>query len=123
MEREEDIIQLIKRVKEGSEKVGVGGGGGGPKYTCLLMAKTSAQSQAVSFCGVLSQVTAATEKRKRRISLGKTTMSKLTKIMKDLGVSTSTKVQLVQTIVFLVILYICEGWTLRKSKQKEDRCI
>jgi hypothetical protein len=61
---------------------------------------------------------------KRRITLGKAAMEKLTKIMKDSGVSTNTKVKLVQTIVFPAVLYGCERWTLMKAeKRKLDRCL
>jgi hypothetical protein len=48
-------------------------------------------------------------------------MAKLTKIMKDLGVSTNITVKLVQTIVFPALLYGCESWTLMKAdKRKMD---
>jgi hypothetical protein len=58
---------------------------------------------------------------KRRITLGKAAMAKLTKIMEDSGVSTNTKVKLVQTIVFPAVLYGCESWTLMKAdKMKLD---
>jgi hypothetical protein len=62
---------------------------------------------------------------KRRISLGNATMAKLTKIMKDSGVSHNTKVKLVQTIVFPAMLYGCESWTLRKADKRKlrGRCI
>jgi hypothetical protein len=49
------------------------------------------------------------EEIKRRISLGKPAIAKLIKIMKDSGVLTNTKVNLVQTIVFSAVLYECES--------------
>ena len=56
---------------------------------------------------------------KRRITLGKAAMAKLTKIMKDSGVSTNTKVKLVQRIVFPAVLYGCESWTLMKADKRK----
>jgi hypothetical protein len=48
-------------------------------------------------------------------------MEKLTNVMKDSGVSTNTKVKLVQTIVFPAVLYGCENWKLMKlDKRKLD---
>jgi hypothetical protein len=46
-------------------------------------------------------------------------MAKLTKIMKDSGVSTNTKVKLLQTIVFPAVLYGCESWTLMKADKRK----
>jgi hypothetical protein len=51
--------------------------------------------------------------------LGKAAMAKLTKIMKDSGVLTNTKVKLVQTIVFPAVLYGCESWTLMKADKRK----
>jgi hypothetical protein len=61
------------------------------------------------------------QKIKRRISLSKATMSKLTQNMNDLVVSTNTEVKLVQTVVLPAVLYGCESWTLRKADKREIR--
>jgi hypothetical protein len=47
------------------------------------------------------------EEIKRRISMGKTAMANLPKMMKDSGVSTDTKVKLVLIIVFPAVLCGC----------------
>ena len=47
--------------------------------------------------------------------MGKAAMMNLTKIWKDRGISTSTKVMLVRALVFPVLKYGCESWTVRKK--------
>jgi hypothetical protein len=78
------------------------------------MAKKLAQSQATSYCNLVTSDSYNREVLKR-ISLDKAAMSKLVKMMKDLGVSTSTKVKLVQTIVLPAALYACKSCMKRKA--------
>jgi hypothetical protein len=56
-----------------------------------------------------------TNEIKRRIRLGKVAMTKLTKIMKDPNLSRDTKIKIVRTMVFPIVLYGSESWTLRKA--------
>jgi hypothetical protein len=49
------------------------------------------------------------EETKKRISLSKPAMANLTKIIKDLEVSTNTKVKLLQAAVFGTVLFGCKG--------------
>ena len=51
----------------------------------------------------------------RRIALGKAAMINLTKLWKDRDISTSTKVMLVKTLVFPVLKYGCESWTIKRK--------
>lgn len=55
---------------------------------------------------------------KRRIMLGRSAMTSLEKIMKDRDISMNTKIRIVNTLVFPVVLYGCESWTLRKEERK-----
>ena len=55
----------------------------------------------------------------RRIVLGKTAMSGLTKIMRDKDVSKTTKIRMISSSVFPVVLYGCECWTVRKAEKKK----
>jgi hypothetical protein len=59
------------------------------------------------------------EELERRISLGKAAMSKLTKIVKGLGVPTSTEVKLVQAVVFPEVLDGCKRWVLKKADKRK----
>jgi hypothetical protein len=56
----------------------------------------------------------ATPMKRPRISLSKTAMANLTKIIKDLEVSTNTKVKLLQTTVFPAVLYGCKGKKIKE---------
>ena len=60
-------------------------------------------------------VTAAM-KIKRRLLLGRKVMTKLDSILKRRDVTLSTKVHLVKAIVFPVVMYGCESWTIKKAE-------
>ena len=60
-------------------------------------------------------VTAAM-KIKRRLLLGRKVMTKLDSILKSRDVTLSTKVHLVKAIVFPVVMYGCESWTIKKAE-------
>ena len=60
-------------------------------------------------------VTAAM-KIKRLLLLGRKVMTKLDSILKRRDVTLSTKVHLVKAIVFPVVMYGCESWTIKKAE-------
>ena len=53
---------------------------------------------------------------KRRLFLGSKAMTKLDSLLKSRDITLSTKVYLVKAIVFPVVLYRCERWTMMKAK-------
>ena len=53
---------------------------------------------------------------KRRLLLGRTVMSNLDSIFKSRDVTLPTKVHLVKAIVFPVVMYGCESWTVKKAE-------
>jgi hypothetical protein len=55
----------------------------------------------------------------RSLYLGRQAMAGLLRIMKDRGVSKTTKIRLVQTLVFPTVLYGSESWTMRKADRKK----
>ena len=55
----------------------------------------------------------------RRIVLGKTAMSRLNKIIKDRDVSKTTKMRMISPLVFPVMLYGRECWTVTKAERKK----
>ena len=63
----------------------------------------------------LQMVTAA--KIKRRLLLGRKVMTNLDSIFKSRGISLPTKVHLVKAMVFPVVMYGCEGWTVKKAER------
>ena len=53
---------------------------------------------------------------KKRLLLGRKVMTNLDSILKSRDITLSTKVQLVKAMVFLVVMYGCESWTLKKAE-------
>ena len=55
---------------------------------------------------------------KRRLLLGRKIMTNLDRILKSREITLSTKVHLVKAMVFLVVRYGCESWTLKKAEHR-----
>ena len=53
---------------------------------------------------------------KRRLFLGRKVMSNLDSIFKSRDITLPTKVHLVKAMVFLVVMYGCESWTVKKAE-------
>ena len=53
---------------------------------------------------------------KRRLLLGRKFMTNLDSILKSRDITLSTKVRLVKAIVFPVVMYGCESWTIKKAE-------
>ena len=54
----------------------------------------------------------------RRLALGRAAMTGLNKIWKDKDITISTKCRIVNALVFPVVLYGCESWTIRKAERR-----
>ena len=50
--------------------------------------------------------------------MGRTEVSKLTAIWKDEHITLPTKIRLLENLVFSVIMYGCESWTINKDSRK-----
>ena len=55
---------------------------------------------------------------KRRLLLGRKVMTNLDSILKSRDITLSTKVHLVKAMVFPVVMYGCESWTIRKDEHQ-----
>ena len=53
---------------------------------------------------------------KRRLLLGRKIMTNLGSILKSRDITLPTKVHLVKTMVFQVVIYGCKSWTIKKAK-------
>ena len=53
---------------------------------------------------------------KRDLLLGRKVMTNLDSILKSRGISLPTKVHLVKAVVFPVVMYGCESWTIQKAE-------
>ena len=54
---------------------------------------------------------------KRRLLPGRKVMTKLDSILKSRHITLSTKVRLVKAMVFPVVMYGCESWTVKKAER------
>ena len=54
---------------------------------------------------------------KRRLLLGRKVMTNLESILKNRDIALPTKVHLVKAMVFLVVMYGCESWTIKNAKE------
>ena len=55
---------------------------------------------------------------KRRLLLGRKVMTNLDRIFKSRDITLSTKVHLVKVMIFPVIMYECESWSIRKAEPR-----
>ena len=55
---------------------------------------------------------------KRRLLLGRKVMTKLDSILKTRDITLPTKVHLVKAMVFPVVMYGCESWTVKKAEHR-----
>ena len=53
---------------------------------------------------------------KRRLLLGRKAMTTLGSILKTINITLPAKVHLVKAMVFPVVMYRCESWTIKKAK-------
>ena len=56
---------------------------------------------------------------KRHLFLGRKAMTNLDSILKSTDITLSTKIRLVKALVFPVVIYRCESWTIRKLSTEE----
>ena len=55
---------------------------------------------------------------KRFLLLGRKVITKLDSILKSTDITLSTKIRLVKVLVFPVVIYRCESWTIRKAEHR-----
>ena len=53
---------------------------------------------------------------KRRLLLGRKVMTNLDSIIKSRDITLPTKVRLVKAMVFLIVMYACNSWTVKKAE-------
>ena len=122
---EEEVKSLLMKVKEESEKVGL-------KLNIQkteIMASVPITSWEIygdtvdtvaDFILGGSKITAdgdCSHEIKRRLLLGRKVMTKLDGIFKSRDTTLPTKVRLVKAMVFPVVMYGCESWTVKKAER------
>ena len=123
-ESEEELKSLLMKVKEESEKITLKLNiqktkimASGPITSCEIDGETV---ETVSdFVFLDSKITVDGNFRheiKRHLLLGRKVMTNLDSILKNRDITFSTKVRLVKAMVFPVVMYGCESWTIRKAE-------
>ena len=124
-ESEEEVKSLLMKVKVESEKVGLKLNiqnmkimASGPITSWEIDGETV---ETVSdFIFLDSKITAdgdCSHEIKRRLILGRKVMSNLDSIFKSRDITLPTKVRLVKAMVFPVVMYGCESWTVKKAER------
>ena len=124
MAESEELKSLLMRVKEESEKAGL--------KLNIQKTKNMASGHITSwqidgetvetvadFILGGSKITAdgdCSHEIKRRLLLGRKVMTNLDRILKSRDITWPTKVHLVKAVVFPVVMYECENWTIKKAE-------
>ena len=125
-ERKEELKSIMMKVKEKSEKVGLKLNtqktkmmASGPITSWKLDRETMETVRNFIFLG--SKITAdgdCSHQIKRCLLLGKKAMTNLDSILKSRDITLPTKVHLVKALVFPVVMYGCESWTIKKVEHQ-----
>jgi len=127
-ESEEELKSHLMKVKEESEKVGLKVGLNIQKTKIMASSPiTSWQMDGETMETVRdfilggSKITAYGEcshEVKRRLLFGRKAMTNLDSILKNSDITLPTKVCLVKAIVFPIVMYVCENWTIKKAERR-----
>ena len=123
-ESEEELKSLLMKVKEESEKVGLKLNikktkimAFGPITSWQIDGETV--ETVVGFIFLGSKITVdgdCSHEIKRCLLFGRKVVTNLDSILKSRDITLSTKVYLVKAMVFLVVMYGCEIWTIKKAE-------
>ena len=124
MAENEELKSLLLKVKEESQKVGLNLNiqktkiiASGPITSWQIDGETMETVTDVNFLG--SKITAdgdCSHEFKRRLLLGRKAMTNLDSVFKSRDITLPTKVLIVKTMVFPVVMYVCESWTITKAE-------
>ena len=120
-ESKEDLLQLVTSVKEKSAQAGL--------YLNLKKTKVMSTEEMEAFeldvvrdfvfLGAKIEDSGSCKgELLRRLALGRAAMTGLNKIWKDKDITITTKWRIVNALVFPVVLYGCESWTIRKAGRR-----
>ena len=123
-ESEEELKSLLMKVKEESEKVGLKLNiqknkvmASGPITSWQIDGKTvEIVSDFIFFSSKITADGDCSHEIKRRLLLGRKVMTNLDSTLKSRDITLSAKVHLVKVMVFPVVMYGCESWTIKKAE-------
>ena len=125
-EGEEELKSLLMKVKEESEKVGLKLNIQKTKILASGLITSweidgETMETVADFVFLGSKITAdgdCSHEIKRRLLLGRKVITNLDSILKSRDITLSTKLHLVKAMVFPVVMYGCESWTVKKAEHR-----
>ena len=127
-ESEKELKSFLMKVKEESEKVGLKSNiqktkimASGPITSWEIDGETVETVADFIFGG--SKINAdddCSHEIKRRLLLGRKVMTNLDSIFKSRDITLPTKIHLFKAMVFPVIMYGCESWTMKKAEHRKN---
>ena len=127
-ESKEKLKSLLMKLKEESEKANLKLNILKPKImasspiTYFMVNRWGKNGNSESFSFLGSKITAdadCSHEIKRCFLLGRNAMTNLDSILKSRDMTLPTKVHLVKAVVFPIVMYVCESWTIKKAEAKE----
>ena len=125
-ESKEELKSLLMKVKEESEEVGLELNSqktkimaSGPITSWQIDGETMETVRDIIFLG--SRITAdgdCSHEIKRLLLLGRKAMTNLDSMLKSRDITLLTKVSIVKAMVFPVVMYGCESWTIKKAERQ-----
>ena len=124
-ESEEKLKSLLMKVKLGSEKVGLKLNiqktkimASGPITSWEIDEETvETVSDFIFWCFKITADGDCSHEIKRCLLLGRKVMTNLDSVFKSRDITFPTKVHLVKAMVFPVVMYGCESWTVKKAER------
>ena len=125
-ESEEELKSLLMKVKDESEKVGLKLNiqktkimASGPITSWEIDGETvETVSDFIFCCSKISADGDCSHEIKRHLLLGRKVMTNLDSILESRDITLPTKVRLVKAMVFPVVMYGCESWTVKKAERR-----
>ena len=87
-------------------------------YSVILMPQTYLNQLTTSVCLKIFNAGDCSHEIKRRLLLGRKVMTNLDSMFKSTDITLPTKVHLVKALVFPVVMYGCESWTIKLSTKE-----
>ena len=124
--QKEELKGLLMKVKKESEKVGLNLNiqktktmASGPITSWQIHGET--METVIDFISGGSKITAdcdCSHEFERCLLLGKKPMTNIDSLLKSRYITLPTKVNLVKAMIFPVVMYVCESWTIKKAERQ-----
>ena len=125
-ESEEELKSLLMKVKEESEKFGLKLNiqkmkimASGPITSWEIDGETvETVSDFIFWDSKITADSDCSHEIKRHLLLGRKVMTNLDRILKSRDITLPTKIQTVKAVVFPIVMYGCESWTIKKDERQ-----